>query len=148
MSRVDPPNRKWNALIVDDDRGLQGLFLTLLGREGFAVDSAPNGRLAFEYLKRRSYNVVLLDLMMPDVNGYELLNRIQRESPAVLRRVIVLTGVSQRELDQVDVRRVWDVIRKPFDIHELVGAARRCADGQPKRSAPRPQMQQAQQPRA
>jgi DNA-binding response OmpR family regulator len=142
MSRVDPPNRKWNALIVDDDRGLQGLFLTLLGREGFAVDSAPNGRLALDYMKRRSYNVVLLDLMMPDVSGYELLDRLERDSPAMLRRVIVLSGVAQRELDQVDVRRVWGVIRKPFDIHELVGSARRCAEGQPKRSAPRPQAQQ------
>jgi DNA-binding response OmpR family regulator len=142
MSRVDPPNRKWNALIVDDDRGLQGLFLTLLGREGFAVDSAPNGRIAFDYLRRRSYSVVLLDLMMPDVNGFELLERLERDSPLMVRRVIILTGASQREVEQAGAHRVWDVIRKPFDIHELVGAARRCAEGDFKRAAPRTQPQQ------
>lgn len=141
MSRVDPPNRKWNALIVDDDRGLQGLFLTLLGREGFAVDSAPNGRLAFDYLKRRSYAVVLLDLMMPDVDGFELLQRLERDSPAILHRVIILTGASQCDVEQVDVQRIWGLIRKPFDIHELVGAARRCAEGHPKRATPRTQVQ-------
>jgi DNA-binding response OmpR family regulator len=111
MSRVDPPGRKWSALIVDDDPGLQGLFVTLLGRDGFAVDSAPNGRVAFEYLKRRSYSVILLDLMMPDVNGFELLDRLERDSPGILRRVIVMTGAAQRVVEQLDDSRIWGVIR-------------------------------------
>jgi two-component system copper resistance phosphate regulon response regulator CusR len=129
MSRVDPPGRKWSALVVDDDPGLQGLFFTLLGRDGFSVDCAPNGRMAFEYLKRGSYSVILLDLMMPDVNGFELLERLERESPALLRRVIIMTGASQRDVDSLDSSRVWGLIRKPFDIDDLVGAARRCAEG-------------------
>lgn len=130
MSRVDPPGRKWNALIVDDDPGLQGLFLTLLGREGFAVDCAPNGRVAFDYLKRRSYSVILLDLMMPDVNGFELLERLERDSPGILRRVIVMTGAAQRVVDELDDSRIWGVIRKPFDLEVLMNATRSCARGQ------------------
>lgn len=130
MSRVDPPHRKWSALIVDDDPGLQGLFLTLLGRDGFAVDSAPNGRVAFEYLKRRSYSVILLDLMMPDVNGFELLERLERDSPGILRRVIVMTGAAQRVVEELDDSRIWGVIRKPFDIDTLLSATRKCARGQ------------------
>ncbi|HEY0139751.1 MAG TPA: response regulator [Thermoanaerobaculia bacterium] len=130
MSRVDPPGRKWNALIVDDDPGLQGLFLTLLGRDGFSVDCAPNGRVAFEYLKRRSYSVILLDLMMPDVNGFELLDRLERDSPGILRRVIIMTGAAQRVIDELDETRVWGVIRKPFDIEVLMNAARNCSRGQ------------------
>ena len=131
MSRVDPPSRKWSALVVDDDPGLQGLFQTLLGRDGFAVDCAPNGRIAFEYLKRGSYSVILLDLMMPDVNGFELLDRLERDSPRLLRRVIVMTGAAQRVLDTLDSTRVWGLIRKPFDIEELVRSARDCAAGKP-----------------
>lgn len=130
MSRVDPPGRKWSALIVDDDPGLQGLFLTLLSREGFSVDCAANGRVAFEYLKRRSYSVILLDLMMPDVNGFELLERIERDSPGILRRVVVLTGAAQRVVEELGDRRIWGVIRKPFDIDVLLGATRQCARGQ------------------
>lgn len=130
MSRVDPPGRKWSALVVDDDPGLQGLFFTLLGRDGFAVDCAPNGRLAFEYLKRGSYAVILLDLMMPDVNGFELIERLERESPSLLRRVIVMTGAAQRVVENLDDSRVWGVIRKPFDIEELTLCARRCAAGE------------------
>ena len=129
MSRVDPPSRKWSVLVVDDDPGVQGLFQTLLGREGFAVDSAPNGRIAFDYLKRNSYSVILLDLMMPDVNGFELLERLERNSPHLLRRVIIMTGAAQRFVDSVSDAGVWGMIRKPFDIDELLHAARECASG-------------------
>ena len=94
MSRVDAPGRRWSALVVDDDPGIQGLFTTLLARNGFSVDCAPNGRQAFEYLRRGSYAVILLDLMMPEVNGFELIDRIERTSPSLLGRVIVMTGAS------------------------------------------------------
>ena len=130
MSRVDPPDRRWSALVVDDDPALQGLFLTLLSRDGFSVDSAPNGRVAFEYLRRGSYSVILLDLMMPDVNGFELLERLDRDSPALLQRVIVMTGAAQRVVESLDSTRVWGLIRKPFDIDDLLRSARACAQGQ------------------
>lgn len=129
MSRVDPPGIRFSALVIDDDPGLQGLFMTLLGREGFAVECASNGRVAFECLKRASYSVILLDLMMPDINGFELLDRLGRDSPRLLPRVIVMTGAAQRVVDSVDRTRIWGLIRKPFDINELVMSARQCAEG-------------------
>jgi DNA-binding response OmpR family regulator len=127
MSRVDPPSRTFSALVVDDDPALQGLFMTLLGRHGIAVDCAPNGRVAFDYLKRTSYSVILLDLMMPDVNGFELLDRLGRESPALLRHVIVMTGAAQPLVDEVDRSRIYSLIRKPFDIDDLIAQVRGCA---------------------
>ena len=127
MSRVDHPSRTFSALVVDDDLALQGLFITLLARQGFAVDCAPNGRAAYDFLKRSSYSVILLDLMMPDVNGLELLDRLGRESPSLLRRVIVMTGAAQPLVDEVDTSRIWALMRKPFDINELVDRVRGCA---------------------
>jgi DNA-binding response OmpR family regulator len=135
MSRVDPPGRRYRALVVDDDPGLQGLFLTLLERNGFGVDNAPNGRIAFEYLRRGSYSVILLDLMMPDVNGLELLERLERDSPAILPRVIVMTGAAQRLVDAVDVTRIFGLIRKPFDIDDLMSQTRACAERAARRPA-------------
>ncbi|HEY3055770.1 MAG TPA: response regulator [Thermoanaerobaculia bacterium] len=129
MSRVDAPGRQWSALVIDDDPGLQGLFSTLLGRDGFAVDCAPDGRQAFEYLKRGTYSVIFLDLMMPDVNGFELLDRLERDSPSLMRRVIVMTGAAQRAFEGFDTRRVWGFIRKPFDINDLMKSAKECASG-------------------
>ena len=129
MSRVDPPSRTFSVLVVDDDPALQGLFMTLLARHGIAVDCAPNGRVAFDYLKRGSYAVILLDLMMPDVNGLELLDRLGRESPALLRRVIVMTGAAQPLVDEVDTSRIYSLIRKPFDIDDLIAQVRGCGGG-------------------
>jgi len=135
VSRADPPGRKASVLVVDDDPGLRGLFLTLLGRDGFTVDCAPNGRVAYEYLKRATYEVILLDLMMPDVNGFELLERLERDSPSLLPRIIVMTGAAQRVVENLDLSRVWGLIRKPFDIDDLVRSARACSNGHPHREA-------------
>ncbi len=129
MSRVDVPGRRWSVLVIDDDPALRGLFSTLLTREGFAVDCAPNGRQAFEYLRRGSYSVILLDLMMPDVNGLELLDRLERDSPSLLRRVIVLTGAAQSVVEGLDAKRVWGVVRKPFDVPDLMRSTKECAHG-------------------
>ena len=129
MSRVDPPVRRHSALVIDDDPALQGLFSTLLGRDGFAVHCAPNGRTAFEYIRRGSYSVILLDLMMPEVNGFELLDQLERNSPHLLDRVIIVTGASQRDMDVLGAKHVWGLIRKPFEIDELVRSARACAIG-------------------
>lgn len=135
MSRVDAPGRRWSALVVDDDPGLQGLFSTLLGRDGFSVDCAPDGRQAFEYLRRGSYSVILLDLMMPDVNGFELLDRLERDSPSLMRRVIVMTGAAQRVVEGFDRKRVWGFIRKPFDIDDLKKSVKDCASGRSRHAA-------------
>ncbi|HUP45515.1 MAG TPA: response regulator [Thermoanaerobaculia bacterium] len=129
MSRVDSPSRGWSVLVVDDDPALQSLFQTLLGKDGFVVDCAPNGRVAVDFLLRNSYSVIFLDLMMPDVSGFEFLERLERDSPGMLRRVIVMTAAAQRVVDSLDESRVWSVIRKPFDIDHLVQSARECAAG-------------------
>jgi len=129
MSRSDPPVAGRHALVIDDDRALRGLFTTLLGRKGFTVDVAGDGRVAFDQLSRNTYSVILLDLMMPDVNGFELLDRMERDSPSLLERVIVMTGAAQRQMDRVNSAQVWDVIRKPFDIDHLVSSAIACSEG-------------------
>src|SRR5947208_15465001 len=129
MSRSDPPVAGRHALVIDDDRALRGLFTTLLGRKGFTVDVAGDGRVAFDQLNRNNYSVILLDLMMPDVNGLELLDRMLRDSPSLLKRVIVMTGAAPRQIDRVDAAQVWDVIRKPFDIDHLLSSAIACSEG-------------------
>src|ERR1051326_3377560 len=108
MSRSDPPVAGRNALVIDDDRALRGLFTTLLGRNGFTVDVAGDGRVAFDQLNRNTYSVILLDLMMPEVNGFELLERMERDSPSLLNRVIIMTGAAQRQVERVGGKPVWE----------------------------------------
>lgn len=129
MSRSDPPASGQAVLVVDDDQSLRGLFTALLSRRGFEVDCVSDGRMAWDHLSRNDYSVILLDLMMPDVNGFELLERLRRDSPALLERIIIMTGVSQRSLESLDTSRVWGLIRKPFDIDNLVASTMACAEG-------------------
>ena len=129
MSRSDPPVAGRNALVVDDDLALRALFTTLLTRKGFSVDLASDGRVAFDQLSTHTYSVILLDLMMPEVNGFELLDRLERDSPALLKKVIVMSGAAQRQIDRVNASQVWGVIRKPFDIDQLVSSAIACSEG-------------------
>jgi DNA-binding response OmpR family regulator len=133
MSRSDPPASLPTALVVDDDLALRGLFTTLLSRRGFNVDCASDGRVAFDQIHRNAYSVILLDLMMPDINGFELLERLKRDSPSLLPRVIVLTGASHRSIEHLDTSRIWGLIRKPFDIDNLISSAQACSEGRPSR---------------
>ena len=129
MSRSDPPDSGPSVLVVDDDQALRGLFTTLLGRKGFSVDTAPDGRAAFDQIHRHPYSVILLDLMMPEVNGFELLERLKRDSPSLLEKVIVMTGASQRSIEKLDTTGIWGMIRKPFDIDKLVSSTLACSQG-------------------
>ncbi len=129
MSRSDPPDSGPSVLVVDDDQALRGLFTTLLGRKGFSVDTAPDGRTAFDQIHRHPYSVILLDLMMPEVNGFELLERLKRDSPSLLGKVIVMTGASQRSMEKLDTTGIWGMIRKPFDIDKLVSSTLACSQG-------------------
>src|SRR5262249_13765855 len=104
-------------------------FTTLLSRKGFEVDTAADGRVAFDQIHRHNYSVILVDLMMPEVNGFELLDRLERDSPTLMKKVIVMTGASQRAVEKLDMSRVWGLIRKPFDIDNLVSSTLACAEG-------------------
>lgn len=83
------------VLIVDDDRAIRALVQTLVGRRGFPVDAAADGNEAHALLSANAYDVILLDLMMPALNGFDLIERLRSEHPAILRRVIVMTAFSR-----------------------------------------------------
>jgi DNA-binding NarL/FixJ family response regulator len=72
--------------------------------------------------------------MMPDVNGLELLERMQRETPWLLARIIVMTGAHQTLVDAAVTLPVRGVMRKPFEIEELLEAATSCAEGRARES--------------
>ena len=114
-------------LVVEDDAGLQTLFTTLLTRDGFRVECVSDGAQALERISRCGYSVVLLDLMMRGTNGFDVLRRFAESRPAMLRKTIVTTGVSERELEKVDRKTVFAVLRKPFDIDCLISTVEECA---------------------
>jgi len=123
----------WNAmfqkrvLVVDDDAAVRQLFMTLLRRNGYEVDQAHDGREGLSLVRSSDYSAIILDLMMPITSGFELLDILQAEKPDALRHVIVTSGASRTELGKLDASRVFALIRKPFDIHELLRKVSECS---------------------
>jgi DNA-binding response OmpR family regulator len=115
------------ALIVDDDEPIRVLLSTIIKQQGFSVDTARDGSEAIEKLNDGSYNVVLLDLMMPKVNGYDVLRHLRQTNPGLLRRTIVATAVPERELQVKLTDPIYKVHSKPFELPQLLADIRLCA---------------------
>lgn len=118
-------------LVVDDDRALQTLLSVLFTRAGFECDFVSDGREAMQKLDSdgdgQPYAVIMLDLILPGVSGMEILNHLEEKKPALLPRTIVLTGASGGILKGVDTSRVHAVVRKPFDIQDVLDLTAECA---------------------
>ena len=117
-----------SVLVVDDDKAIRSLLVTLLKRADAEVECVPDGDDALARLESRAYSVVILDLMLPTMDGFEVLQRLAESMPHLLKHIIVLTAVSQNTLKELHHEKdVWQVLRKPFDINELLQSVQGCA---------------------
>ena len=112
--------KKGRLLVVDDDRAIRKLLERIARRAGFDADGAKDGAEALEMLDRADYDVALIDLMMPRVSGYELVQRISARERRPI--IIVATALTNSDIASVDDTLVRHVIRKPFDVHAVVSA--------------------------
>ncbi len=117
LSVGEPRHR---ALIVEDDPAIRKLVEKLLQRSGIEIDIAMDGRTAIEKIGAGQYSVVLLDLMLPEATGFEVIDFIKGSGRKV--PVAVVSAVSQQSLTQLDLDVVKLVIAKPFDVDEFTKA--------------------------
>lgn len=116
-----------SVLVVDDDHSIRRLIRTLLSRAGYESEEAQNGEEALRMIKTHAYRIILLDLMMPVVNGFEVLEWLEEHSPDSMQCVIVTTAAADRDISRLRRDAVFSVLRKPFDLAELVQTVDRCA---------------------
>ncbi|HLB79054.1 MAG TPA: response regulator [Dongiaceae bacterium] len=119
--------RKHRLLLVDDDRVIQQLVTYMLQREGYCVELADCGRVAIEAMRETPYDLVLMDILMPDMDGVETVQRIRALAGAAGRvPVIALTG--NERPDQVAgylAAGMNDHVAKPIEATDLLAAIRR-----------------------
>ena len=116
--------RETRILIVDDDTAIRTLLFTVLQRRGLAVDTAKHGGEAIEKLGSCRYVLMLLDLMMPVVNGWQVLEHVKSMDRSARPTVLLLTaGTEPRDFD-ADI--VAGTIRKPFDVEVLYSGVLGC----------------------
>jgi DNA-binding response OmpR family regulator len=118
---------KQNILVVDDDQELRENIREILVEAGFSVTVAASGEAALDCLAAQAFDVVLLDLIMPGMDGKEVLPLIKRQSPTV--KVIMITAFATIENAVSAMRKgADDYLTKPFKVDELLTAVRRCLE--------------------
>jgi two-component system response regulator ResD len=121
------PENSEKVLIVDDDDAIRTMVERILRRERFHVESARDGFEAIEKLSRNEYSAILLDLMMPRVDGLQVLRFLEAERNAPKPWVIVMTANTQIAVEAEGSKPLFRVLSKPFDIRQLVDHVRECA---------------------
>ena len=105
------------ALVVDDDTPIRALLRVSLKKYGLMIDEAANGEIALEKLRAARYDIVLLDLMMPVMDGFDVLAAMERESINV--PIIIMSAASREHVQRAESPLVRLTFRKPFDLREI-----------------------------
>lgn len=84
-------------LIVEDDQALRELYITILTEAGYQTESAPDGQAGYEAMKKGGYDLVLLDLVMPKMDGLTVLEKISYESPPLtpIGQIVILSNLGK-----------------------------------------------------
>ena len=125
LKRLMPDSHK-RILIVEDDIEVRTMISSVLRQRGLAVDEASGGQEAIDLVRAKRYAVILLDLLMPQPNGFDVLDEL--ESPQTPPVVLVVTGADRSVIDQLDSERIHGIVRKPFDPDDLAALVVACAE--------------------
>jgi DNA-binding NtrC family response regulator len=114
-------------LVVDDDAEVRKTLSSVLLNEGYLVETVENGRQAIKASEKEYFDVALIDIELPDMDGTELLLRLKDKHPRMVK--IIITGFPSLENTVKAVNEGADgYILKPFSIPELLKIIRKCLD--------------------
>lgn len=120
LSTDEPADKRLRLLIVEDEDDIREMLQFSLVQDNYLIDTIDNGQSAWQKLKSNDYELVLLDWMLPDISGIELLERIRRDERTKGLQVVMLTARSD-ESDRVRGLESGadDYVVKPFSLNEL-----------------------------
>lgn len=114
-------------LIVDDEAQMRDSLNVLLSNEGYDIHTGCNGREAIECLNKDNYGIVLLDMNMPDMDAYRVMDYIKSQHLDIL--VIIMTGHASINSALESLKRgAYDYLRKPFDFEQLLARVKNTID--------------------
>ena len=112
-------SEKSRILVVDDEDALRTVLCGELVSEGFEVQSAADGDEAIEILNKESFDLILLDIKMPRVNGFDVLKHVKEKHPDT--KVVMLTGFADLK-NAIESKKLGaeDFVSKPYDLVDLL----------------------------
>lgn len=116
-------------LVADDDQSIRRLLIALLRHHGYETLEAQNGQEALAEMRAARPDLVIMDLVMPDMSGWDVL-RERAADPLLLRIPILVVTASNIEKARIDVleRQVFAVISKPFDLDTVLASVTNCLE--------------------
>src|ERR1051325_4462805 len=109
---------KPRILVVDDEESIREFLDIMLRKEGYEVTCVEDGQRAIDMLKKKSFDLIISDLQMPNVTGIELLKHVKETQPDLLFMMITAFGTTESAVEAMKVG-AYDYITKPFKIDEV-----------------------------
>ena len=118
------------VLVVDDEPWVAEILARMLEADGHAVDIAGNGAIALDRVRERSYDLIVCDLRMPDLDGPGFDAQLQREMPEMLPRVVFITGSAMTPAVEGFLERTGaPYLNKPFTVSDIREGTREILEG-------------------
>jgi two-component system OmpR family response regulator len=115
------------VLVVEDDLSTQGLLVAIIKHLGLNCRTAGDGHAAMSMIAEERPSVIVLDLIMPEMDGFAVLRELKRSAPDLLAKTIVVTAAAIRNMGEVpELAYAWKFLRKPLDIDQLGAAITGC----------------------
>jgi DNA-binding NtrC family response regulator len=113
-----------NILVVDDDAEVRKTLSSILSNEGYSVETVENGKQATKISEKSRFDLALIDIKLPDMDGTELLHRLKENQPHMIK--IIITGFPTLENAMETVNEGADgYVLKPFDTEKLLEMIRK-----------------------
>jgi DNA-binding response OmpR family regulator len=116
---------KIRILHVDDEPDTLSVVRTILEKEGYEVVSALNGTEALKHVDLDGFSLIILDIMMPDMSGWDLFTRIAQIRPSYKIIFLSIVDVSEERLEELKEAGIKDYIKKPFDRDDFVARVKK-----------------------
>lgn len=114
-------NRRYKILVVDDSTTNVVLLEAILDEKGYLIETALNAKEAYSIIDRESPDLILLDLLMPKISGFDFLEEIRKNDKTKNTPVIVVSALTDEEnVDKIMKMGAIDFIKKPIDLQYLV----------------------------
>ena len=116
------------VLVVDDDPEIRNMLLRAIAQQQLEVDAAGDGQAALDLLSQHRYAVIVLDLLMPVLDGFRFLDILGTRELRAQPVVLVITGADRSRIGHLDPQRIHGIVRKPFDAEDFARLVAACAE--------------------
>lgn len=114
-------NKEYTILVVDDSTTNVVLLEAILDEKGYQIETALNAKEAYNIIEKQTPDLILLDLLMPKISGFDFLEEIRKNGKAINTPVIVVSALTDQEnIEKIMSMGAVDFVKKPIDLQYLV----------------------------